>query len=99
MGNLQDAGHQTAQKLAAVEAEYSGKLSDALGEIQGLRTAQEKAENRVAALQAEYSRKLVTAERQVRPGGGLRHYGHSADEALWPHSAIGPPGTVCFSRG
>jgi hypothetical protein len=66
VGNLQEAGHQAATQLAAVEADYSGKLSDALGEIQALRRAQEDVEARVAGVQSEYGRKLVAAEKQVR---------------------------------
>ncbi len=72
VGNLQEAGHAAASKLAAIEAEYSGKLSDALGEIQGLRRQQEEADNKVAAVQAEFGRKLAAAEKQVRRRAGGR---------------------------
>jgi hypothetical protein len=48
-----------------VEADYNGKLSAAMGEIQGLRWAQEEAGRKLEAVQDEYAKKLAVAEQQV----------------------------------
>jgi hypothetical protein len=50
LSTLQEAGHDAAGKLATVEAEYNGKLPAAMGEIQGLRWAQEEAGRKLEAV-------------------------------------------------